>query len=140
MQQDFTYSENTQTIRGLTGPLPEQKLAMEEWIDRPYAEGGPTNEWKDLGDTTGAPWEIYIKSTMRDSGLDWGTSTYSDPGGNLNGGNEGEGSINEVQAQILGNDIHRLLKYYLGVQYIVSNIESVKLNIALKSDVPSSLQ
>ena len=140
MQQDFTYSENTLTIRGLTGPLPEQKLAMEEWIDRPYAEGGPTNEWKDLGDTTGAPWEICIKSTMRDSGLDWGTSTYSDPCGNLNGCNEGEGSINEVQAQILGNDIHRLLKYYLGVQYFVSIIESVKLNIALKSDVISSLQ
>ena len=60
--------------------------------------------------------------------------------GNLNGGNEGEGSINEVQAQILGNDIHRLLKYYLGAQYIVSNIESVKLNIALKSDVTASIQ
>ena len=139
---NFTQSENTQTIRGLTGRYaPEhERLARGGWVGNPinaWANGWLDlgGDWLDLGDTTGAPWEIYIKSTARDSqGLDWGTATYSEPVGIGFEPVEGEYTIDDVQAELLGNHINRLLKFYLQDKYIVNNIESVKLNILLKSD------
>ena len=138
-----TYIENTQTMRGFTSTSVgvNDRLA----IGTPYSNPQPSIVWSDAGDTDGAPWEIHIKSietratpspdTEPPPMTSWGTTPYSEPGGSANmfAPNEGEGSINAHQAEILGNHIHRLLKYYLGEDKH-SNIESVKLNIALKSD------
>ena len=141
---NFTQSGNTQTIRGLTASSVasgSERLARGGWVGNPinaWANGWLDlgGDWLDLGDTAGAPWEIYIKSTARNSqGLDWGTATYSEAGGSWEDGPvEGEYTIDDVQAEILGNHINRLLKFYLQEKYIVNNIESVKLNILLKSD------
>ena len=115
-----TYSENTQTMRGLT--ISETNT---------YAAGDVFLGKEDLLEDIGAPWEIHIKSVARDSGSAWGTSTYG------SGGNTASGvpTISQADAEALGNDIHRVLKYYLQTnRYIVSNIEAVRLNIALKYD------
>ena len=102
------HSGNIQTIRGYTNNLSDAQL-----------------HWQALGSDIGAPWEIYIKSTTRNSGSAWGTSTYS-AGVNA--------PFTYHMTEALANDIHRVLKYYLQTRYKVSNIESVKLNILLKSD------
>jgi len=142
-----TYIENTQTMRGFTST----SAAVSDRLAIGTPEPLPLNSiaWTDDGDTDGAPWEIHIKSietratpspdtdppmTSWDPPMtSWGTTPYSEPGGSANmfAPNEGEGSINEHQAEILGNHIHRLLKYYLGEDKH-SNIESVRLNIVLK--------
>ncbi len=134
-----TYIENTQTMRGFTST----SAGADRLSVRPSSTyGNPFFPWIDLGNTDGAPWEIHIKSieTRATSSPDtdppmtsWGTTPYSEPGGSANiyAPNEGEGSINEYQAEVLGNHIHRLLKYYLGEDKH-SNIESVRLNIVLK--------
>jgi len=111
-----TNTGNTQTIRGHTTNLFDSSSV-------PYSN---------LDDDTGAPWEIHIKSVARDSASDWGTSTYSLPYGHA-------GAINFYRVETIGNHIHRLLKYYLGNRYHLSNIEAVTLNIALKSS-PQTLQ
>tara|TARA_B100001758_G_scaffold53652_1_gene44036 strand:+ start:11441 stop:11770 length:330 start_codon:yes stop_codon:yes gene_type:complete len=103
-------SGNIQTMRGHTTNSTDGEL-----------------HWQALGSDTGAHWEIYIKSTTRDSASDWGTSTYSIP-------YSAGGAINFLKVESMGNDIHRVLKYYLQDRYKVSNIESVRLNIVLKSD------
>ena len=117
-----SHSGNTQTIRGYTTNS---------------SDGAAAPLWTELGDTTGAPWEINIKSVARDSDADWGTSTYSLPFTPADAG--GSGTINEAEAKVLGNSIHRVLKYYLGNRYHLSNIAAVTLNIALKSS-PQTLQ
>ena len=108
------HSGNIQTIRGYTNNLSDAQL-----------------HWQALGSDIGAPWEIHIKSDARDSGSAWGTSTYGALG---NTSTEPVPTINQADAEALGNDIHRVLKYYLQDRYKVSNIESVRLNIVLKSD------
>ncbi len=114
-----TYSENTQTMRGRT---------ISEATTMPT---GVFIGEENLLDKIGAPWEIHIKSDARDSGSAWGTSTYGALG---NTSTEPVPTINQADAEALGNDIHRVLKYYLQHRYIVSNIEDVRLNIALKYD------
>ena len=126
--ENTTYIENTQTMRGFTRPLLE-RLAVKRYQNGLY-------QWTDLGDTTGAPWEIHIKSIESgDQMTSWGTVPYSEQSGeagqsNGPGGVWLAGTINDLQAEILGNDIYRILKYYLQEKY--SNIESVRLNIVLK--------
>ena len=114
-----TYSENTQTMRGRT---------ISEATTMPT---GVFIGEENLLDDIGAPWEIHIKSDARDSGSAWGTSTYGALG---NTSTEPVPTINQADAEALGNDIHRVLKYYLQTRYKVSNIEDVRLNIALKYD------
>jgi len=103
------HSGNIQTMRGHTTNSTDGEL-----------------HWQALGSDTGAPWEVHIKSVARDSASDWGTSTYSLPYSWAN-------AINFIKVESMGNDIHRVLKYYLQDRYKVSNIESARLNIVLKS-------
>lgn len=109
------YSENTQILRGVTdnddfsGPVLTAQL------------------YDDLG----APWEIYIKSVSSDSSQ-WGNATYSTYA-------EAAGSqaarISISEGALIGNAIHRILKYYLEDSYLANNIETVRLSISFKTNI-----
>tara|TARA_B100001758_G_scaffold53652_1_gene44035 strand:+ start:10977 stop:11267 length:291 start_codon:yes stop_codon:yes gene_type:complete len=89
------HSGNIQTIRGYTNNLSDAQL-----------------HWQALGSDIGAPWEIYIKSTTRNSGSAWGTSTYS-PSAAAQLTDPSQVGLTYHMTEALGNDIHRVLKYYL---------------------------
>lgn len=81
----------------------------------------------DLGTDLGAPFELYIKETG-----DIGTSgvlKYTDglPGTTVNN------RISADESNEIGNNVHRILKYYLGTQYVVSNISQVRLNVVFRA-------
>ena len=113
----INYSENTQILRGLTTEDNANNLAP---------------GWTTLDDQLGAPWEISIKSFVPNDS-NWGEATYTNTGNS-----DISGSINSSRAKEIGGSIHRMLKYYLGTNYKVNDIQAVKLNVSIKTPVPAS--
>jgi len=105
-----TYSENAQLVRGVTQAVQSGYFDPDE----------PLNE------KLGAPWEICVKSRSNNE-ADWGSATYSTS-------SDATGRPSAAAAKKIGGAIHRILKFYLQDEYIVNNIESVKLIVVLKSN------
>lgn len=81
----------------------------------------------DLGTDIGAPFQLYIKNSGNLS--DTGVLKYTD-------GTAGTAANNKISAdesQEIANNVHRILKYYLGSSYILSNISQVRLNVVFKA-------
>lgn len=80
----------------------------------------------DLGEDLGAPFELYIKNSgnVGSSGILKYTET---PGATANI------TISDDETKEIGNNVHRILKYYLGSQYVVSDISQVRLNVFFRS-------
>ena len=79
----------------------------------------------DLGTDIGAPFQLYIKNSGDLS--DNGVLKYTDG----TAGTEKTLSVDECQE--IANNVHRILKYYLGSNYILSNISQVRLNVFFKA-------
>ena len=83
----------------------------------------------DLGTDIGAPFQLYIKS----NGNIGGTGTmHLTSGVDMNVSNK----ISADEAREIGNNVHRILKHYLGTNYVVNHISQVKLNVVLKTPPP----
>lgn len=81
----------------------------------------------DLGTDLGAPFELYIKHTGNVGTT--GVLKYAD-------GVTGTSANNQISADEsneIGNNVHRILKYYLGTNYVVNEISQVRLNVVFKS-------
>jgi hypothetical protein len=81
----------------------------------------------DLGTDIGAPFQLYIKNSGNLSNT--GVLKYTDG----TAGTVENATISADESQEIANNVHRILKYYLGSGYILSNISQVRLNVVFKS-------
>lgn len=81
----------------------------------------------DLGTDLGAPFELYIKHTSSVGST--GILKYTDG----NAGAPADGQISADESKEIGNNVHRILKYYLGANYVVNNISQVRLNVVFRT-------
>lgn len=81
----------------------------------------------DLGTDIGAPFTLYIKHTGNVGTT--GNLKYTDgtPDTAQNS------TISADESKEIGNNIHRILKYYLGANYSVNQISQVRLNVVFRS-------
>jgi hypothetical protein len=80
----------------------------------------------DLGTDIGAPFELYIKHTGAVGST--GILKYTDGEGAPVANNR----ISTAESREIGNNIHRILKYYLSSDYNVIHISHVRLNVVFK--------
>ena len=80
-----------------------------------------------LGTDLGAPFELYIKHMGNIGTTGVLKYTDGDPATTVNN------TISADESQEIGNNVHRILKYYLGTNYSVSEISQVRLNVVFKS-------
>lgn len=81
----------------------------------------------DLGTDLGAPFELNIKH-MGNVG-NTGILKYADgvTGTTVNN------KISADESREIGNNVHRILKYYLGTNYVVNDISQVRLNVVFRT-------
>ena len=81
----------------------------------------------DLGTDLGAPFELYIKHTGSIGTT--GILKYTDgvTGTTVNN------RISVDESREIGNNVHRILKYYLGTNYSVSEISQLRLNVVFRN-------
>lgn len=111
----MSYTELTALFKLTTTPLSATDEAEEKTF------------MANLGTDLGAPFELYIKQTgsIGTSGI----LNYTDgvTGTSVNN------RISADESREIGNNIHRILKYYLGSNYVVDDISQVRLNVAFKN-------
>ena len=81
----------------------------------------------DLNTDIGAPFELYIRHTGNVGTT--GILKYTDG----TTGASANDKISDKESAQIGNNIHRILKYYLGSNYAVNDILQVRLNVVFKS-------